>query len=121
MPNNGPVIGLPANTNPGAPDAAAHNAEIAAKLAAQDIMGKSNAPEFSSDADSALDKLAALVPDPALAAAPPPPDPADPEAVKKAEELAAATKAAAEAADAQKAEEAELLKKADENLFKGAQ
>lgn len=121
MANNGPVIGLPTSTtNPAAPDAAAHNAAIAAKLAAQDAMGQSTAPQFNSDADAALDKLAALVPDPAKPVEPATPDPADPEAVKKAEEAAAAAKVAEEAAAAQKAEEAELLKKADEALFKGA-
>ncbi len=120
--NNGPTIGLPASA-PAAADHSAHNAEIAAKLAAQDAMGHSSAPQFSSDADSALDKLAALVPDPAKPvepAAPAPPDPNDAEAVKKAEEAAAAAVKVAEEAAAQKAADDEALKRADEALFKGA-
>lgn len=129
--NNGPVITPPAATS--AADAAAHNAEIAAKLAAQDIMGKSGAPEFNADADKALDALAAQVrPDPAAAEAAEEARKAaeaeaarkaaeaDPEAAKKAEAAAAEAKKAAEEAEAQKAADAEALKKADE-VFKGAQ
>lgn len=46
---------------PVAKNAAAANADIAQKLADQDIMGKSTAADPSGDADTALDALAALV------------------------------------------------------------
>jgi hypothetical protein len=55
-------------------DAAAHNAEVAAKLASQDIMGKTGAPSDDGNAGNALDALQ-----------------------KQAEEAAAKEKAAAEA------------------------
>jgi len=132
MAGNGPVITPPVNPA-AAPDAASHNAEVAAKLAAQDIMGQSSAPQFNSDADKALDALAAQVrPDPEAAKAAEESAAAkaaeeaaakaaaDPAAAKAAEEAAAAAKKAEEAAAAQKAEEAEALKKADE-VFKDAQ
>src|SRR5690348_833094 len=115
MANNGPVITPPASAV-APPDAAAHNAEVAAKLAAQDIMGQSSAPQFNSDADAALDKLAQQVrPDPeaakaaeeAAAAKAAEEAAADPAAAKAAEEAAAEAKKSEEAAAAQKAEEAE--------------
>ena len=131
MANNGPVITPPAATTPA--DAAAHNAEIAAKLAAQDIMGQSAAPEFNSDTGDTLDKLAAQVrPDPEAAKAAEEAAAAkaaeeaaakaaaDPAAAKAAEEAAAAAKKAEDEAAAKKAEDAEALKRADE-VFKDAQ
>ena len=96
MAGNGPVITPPVTTTPA--DAAAHNAEVAAKLAAQDIMGQSSAPEFNSDTGDTLDKLAAQVRP-------------DPEAAKAAEEAAAAKaaeEAAAKAAAQQQKEEDQL-------------
>lgn len=105
-----------------APDNSAHNAEVAAKLAAQDISGHTGAPEFNADADAALDALASQV-KPAADTNTPPPDtntPPDPEAAAKAAEAAEAAKKAEAAATAAKAEETEALKKADE-VFKGAQ
>lgn len=119
MANNGPVITAPA---PAGVDAATHNADVAKKLAAQDIMGQSTAPEFNSDADAALDALAQQVqPKPEGDTPPATPPTNDPEAAKKAAEAAAAAEKAKAEADAKAAEEAEILKKAEENLFKGAQ
>lgn len=119
MAGNGPVITAPA---PAGVDAATHNADVAKKLAAQDIMGQSTAPEFNSDADAALDALAQQVqPKPEGDTPPATPPTNDPEAAKKAAEAAAAAEKAKAEADAKAAEEAEILKKAEENLFKGAQ
>jgi hypothetical protein len=90
------------NTPPVIPDPAKHNAEIAAKLAAQDINGKSTVTGDFSDASGALDALAAQVKpkEPAAPAASTPPaapaapvvippasPPADDPAVKRAAEF----------------------------------
>jgi hypothetical protein len=107
-----PVINPQAG--PGAPgfvDPATHNAEVAAKLAAQDMSGRSTAPTDSKtleDAGSALDKLAALVPDPNKPVEP------TPEEKAAAETAAAESAKAAEVAAKEKAEREEAAKKADE-------
>jgi hypothetical protein len=116
MPDNTPeVVPAAATTPAGFPDAAAHNATVAAKLASQDMAAPGN---LMKDADfntgNALDKLAAQVPDPNA----PKPEPT-------AEETAAAKKAADEAAakaadeTAAKAADEEAKKKSEE-LFSGA-
>lgn len=123
--NNGPVYAPPAAAGP---DTASHNAEIAKKLAAQDIMGASTAPQFNSDADAALDALAQQVqpkPDDTTdttdtSTPPVTPAPDDAEAAKKAAEAAEAAQKADAEKSAKAAEEAEILKKAEESLFKGA-
>lgn len=88
--------------NPPGPDPATHNAEIAARLAAQDAAGHSTAPkpgEFE-DASTALDKLVQSA------------TPAADEAAKKAAADAEAAKVAAEAAEKKAAEETPEAKKA---------
>lgn len=123
MANNGPVITPPAAAGP---DIASHNADIAKKLAEQDIMGRSSAPEFNADADKALDALLAdaqkksETPEGDTSAGADAKADAEKQAAEAAEKTKADEKAKAEA-DAKAAEEAEILKKADENLFKGAQ
>lgn len=97
----------------GFPDAAAHNAAVAQKLAAQDAAGHSTAgkPGEFEEASTALDKIVAALPQapttpaaPAAPATPPEPTAAELEAKKQAEEAAAA----------EAAKQAELRKKADE-------
>lgn len=98
----------------GFPDAAKHNKEVAEKLAAQDVMGASTAPDPNADSGSELDRLAKEME--AKANTPPTPEatpPAPtPEELKAAEEKKAADEAAAAAAT-------EAQKKADE-YFKDA-
>lgn len=110
-PSVNPQQGLP----PAAfPDPASHNAEIARKLAEQDAAGHSTAakPGEFEEATTALDKLAAAVPDPNA------PKPGDDPAVKAAAEKKAAEDAAA--AEAKKAEDAKLAEAAKkaEDVFK---
>lgn len=116
MANNGPVITAPP---PAGADLATQNAEIAKKLAAQDIMGQSAAPQFNSDADKALDDLLKKA-EQKNEDTPPPSNIPDPEAEKKAAEAAAKVEAEKAEAEKKSAEEAEILKKAEETLFKGA-
>lgn len=107
-----PVINPQAG--PGAPgfvDPATHNAEVAAKLAAQDMSGRptnANDPKALEDAGSALDKLAAQVPDPNKVVEP------TPEEKAAAEAKAAEDAKAAAATEKEKAEREEAAKKADE-------
>ena len=92
-----------------------HNAEVAAKLSAQDISGHSMAPKDTGDAGDALDALAKAHDEEAKkksedAATPPEPKPSDePDPAKVAEEKAAAEKLAAEH---------EVTKKRADELFK---
>jgi hypothetical protein len=94
--------------NPPQADAAAHNAEIAARQAAQDAAGHSTAgkPGEFEEASSALDKLAAAVPekkpDPIIEPAKSP----DQSSAKSADELAAEKQAADEAAAKKAADDA---------------
>lgn len=94
-------------------DIAAHNAEVAAKLAAQDIMGKNNAPVSDGSASNALDELQkqaeeAAAKEKSAAEAP----------AKTPEELAAEKKATDDAAA--KAKEADEERARAEALFKDA-
>lgn len=112
MPDNTP------NTNPNTfPDPATNNAEVAKKLAAQDIMGQSTVADPAGPAGQALDALAAEVQK--KSETPPvnePPPGQTPEEKAKAE---AEAKAKAESDAKVAAEREENLKKAD-TLFKDA-
>jgi hypothetical protein len=72
MPNDPQKTGAP-----GFPDPAAHNADVAAKLAAQDISGQSTATANLSDTGAALDALASQVVQPAAGDTPPAPKAGD--------------------------------------------
>jgi hypothetical protein len=94
------------------PNAAKNNADVAAKLAAQDISGKSTSPVDNLEVGSALDALAKQAEEDAKKKAEGIVEPA----AKSAEELAKEAEVKA-AADKEAAELAEQAKKADE-LFK---
>jgi len=92
----------------------AHNAEIAAKLAAQDILGQSLAPKDDGSASGALDILAKTAEEAAKKASEAP----EPTPEKKPEEIAAEAEAAKKAEEAQKAADDERARA--EALFKDA-
>lgn len=96
----------------GFPDAAAHNAEVAQKLAAQDIMGHNNAPRDTGDASGALDALAKQAEEDAKKKAETAPE-------KKEDETVTPAKTDAEiAAEKEAAERAEADRKRADELFK---
>jgi hypothetical protein len=99
--------------NEGFSDVEKHNAEVAAKLAAQDITGRTMAPTETADASDALDKLAkqAEEGDKKKDEAPPP------ESEGKTPEELEKEKADKEAADREAAEKEAHRKRADE-IFK---
>lgn len=101
------------------PDPQAHNAEVAAKLAAQDAAGKSTAlPDIAGvhATENALDALVqAADPD---AQTPPEPKPEDEAAKKAAEEAAAKTRAEADKKAAEEAAGRDANAKRAEEIFK---
>ena len=104
------------------PDPAAHNEEVARKLAAQDAAGRSNAVPDAAGVKATEDALDALVkqvqPNPEDQTPPAQPTPEDEAAKKAAEEAAAKLKADADAkATAEAAAREVQTKKADE-IFK---
>lgn len=99
-------------TQPGFENAAENNAEVAAKLAAQDISGHSMAPKDTLDASTALDDLAKQHDEAAKKAAEAP-------IVEKKDENAPPAKTEAEiAAEKAAADAAEAERKRAEELFK---